>query len=85
MKRILILMAVLACNAAYGQTPVALYQPQVCQGGQCQTCGPVQTVAYGVVTYAGNVGQAIVQPVRGLFPRLAEWNQTRPRLFGRCR
>lgn len=85
MKRILILMAVLACNAAYGQTPVALYQPQVCQGGQCQTCGPVQTVAHGVVNYAGNVGQAIFQPVRGLFPRLQMMVQNRPRLFNRCR
>lgn len=61
-------------------TAMALGQ---CYGGQC---GPIQTAAHNTVSYVANVGQAIVQPLRGgLFPRLREVIQNRPRLFGRCR
>lgn len=64
-------------------TAMSLGQFATCPGGQC---GPIQTAAHNVVGYAANVGQAIVQPLRGgLFPRLREAIQNRPRLFSRCR
>ena len=86
MKRILILMAVFAANVAHGQTPVGFSTNcPTCVNGQC---GPVQQAAHNVVSYAGNVGNAIVQPFRerpALFPRLRTVIQNRPRLFVGCR
>lgn len=86
MKRILILVAVLAGNVAHGQTPVGFSTNcPTCVNGQCR---PVQQAAHNVVGYVGNVGNAIVQPFRErptLFPRLREAIQNRPRLFGGCR
>lgn len=85
MKRVLILAGCILGNAANGQTPVGFTTNcPTCVNGQC---GPVRTVAANTVQYVQSVGQAITAPVRerGLFPRLREAIQTRPRLFSRCR
>jgi len=81
MKRILIIAATIVGNAAHAE-PVTLFQPSQCVNGKC---GPIQTAATNVVNYAGNVGQAIVQPARGVLSRVREVIQNRPRLFNRCR
>lgn len=81
MKRILISLAVLACNVAHGQTPVGFSSNcPSCPTGQC---GPIQTVAANVVQYGASVGQAIVQPFRSQGERPQPIRNAIRRLFGR--